>query len=203
MRMSSIVLVAMALQVPSAQDLAAIRTVSAETPEAVQIALAKSAGPPVSAGATIYVLGRQGYQKAQWGSNGFTCLVERPDLHTMAPECFDAAGTASTVRVLLFREEQRAKGVGEPELAAAVANGYQKGTFLAPSRPGIVYMLSEYNYLPDPDTKQVVHFPGHLMFYAPNLTAKDIGEGPGAPLETNPGKPDNLMVVVPAASHPH
>src|ERR1700733_5243061 len=57
MRMSSLMLVAMALQVPATQDLAAIRTINAETPQAVQIALAKAAGPPVSADATIYVLG--------------------------------------------------------------------------------------------------------------------------------------------------
>jgi hypothetical protein len=193
----------MVFQVPTAQDLAAVRTVSADTPQPIQIALARAAGPPVSANATIYVLGRRGYEKAQAGSNGFTCLIQRPDLKTMAPQCFDAAGAASTVRVFLFQEEERAKGVREPDIAAAVAEGYRKGTFVAPSRPGIVYMLSDYNYLPDPDTHEIVHFPGHLMFYAPYLTAKDIGDGPGAPFETNPGQADNLLVVVPAASHPH
>jgi len=121
----------------------------------------------------------------------------------MAPQCFDAAGTNSSVQVLIFIEEQRARGVREPEIAAAVEDGYRKGTFVAPGRPGIVYMLSDYNYLVDPETHEIVHFPGHLMFYAPYLTAKDIGSGPGAPYQTKPGKPDNLLVVVPAAAHPH
>jgi hypothetical protein len=203
MRMSSAVLVALTFQVPTTADLAAVRSVSADTPREVQVAIARAAGPPVSAEATIFILGRRGYEKAWTGSNGFTCLVQRPDLKTMAPQCFDAAGTASTVRAFFFREEERAKGVPESEITAAVAEGYRKGTFVAPARPGIVYMMSDYNYLPDPDTHKIVHFPGHLMFYAPNLTVKDIGDGAGAPYLTDPGQPDNLLVVIPAAAHPH
>jgi hypothetical protein len=64
-------------------------------------------------------------------------------------------------------------------------------------------MMSANNYLVDPESREIIHFPGHLMFYAPNLTAADVGDGPGAPLMTNPGHPDNMMVVVPASSHPH
>lgn len=203
MRIASVVLMGMVFQLPAAQDLAAVRTITAETPAAVQIAIARAAGPAVSANATIYVLGRHGYEQAQAGSNGFTCLIERTPRESMAPECFDATGTASIVRVVMFQEEERAKGVGEPEIAAAIAERYRKGTFLPPGRPGIVYMLSDYNNLVDPETQQKVHFPGHLMFYAPYLTVKDIGDGPGAPLMTNPGKPDNLLVVIPAASHQH
>ena len=36
------------------------------------------------------------------------------------------------------------------------------------------------------------------MFYAPYLTEKDLGSGPGAPYLTAPGDPANVMVVVPA-----
>ena len=199
----SAALVGFTLQVPTTGDRADVRSVSAETPREVQIAIARAAGPAVSADATIFILGRHGYEKALTGSNGFTCLVERPDLKTMAPQCFDAAGTASTVKVFLFREEERAKGVSDSEIKSAVAEGYRKGTFVAPARPGIVYMMSDYNYLPDPETRKTVHFPGHLMFYAPNLTAKEVGGGDGAPYLTDPGQPDNLLVVIPAAYHPH
>jgi hypothetical protein len=203
MRVLTFVLMSIALQVPTTQDLAAVRTVNARTPQAVQMAIARAAGPPVSASATILVLGPRGYEKAQSGSNGFTCLIERSPINTMAPQCFDAVGSDSTVRVFMFIEEQRARGVSEAEIAAAVEDGYHAGRFTAPSRPGIVYMLSDYNYLADPDTHEIVHFPGHLMFYAPYLTPKEIGAGPGAPQQTHPGKPDNLLVVVPATVHPH
>jgi hypothetical protein len=184
-------------------DLTQIHAISAETPVDVQIAIARAAGPPVSAKATIYVLGRSGYVKAVTGTNGFTCLIARDRPDTMAPECYDATGTVSSVPVTLFVEEERARGVAEPAIAAAVEARYQKGTFVAPAKPGIVYMLSANNYLIDPETNQLIHFPGHLMFYAPNFTAADVGEGPQAPLLTHAGHPDNLMVVIPASSHPH
>ena len=50
----------------------------------------------------------------------------------------------------------------------------------------------------DPDRQAVIHFPGHLMFYAPYATQKDVGAGPGAPFIVAPGTPHALMIVVPA-----
>jgi hypothetical protein len=113
------------------------------------------------------------------------------------PECYDAEGSATTLKVTRFIEAQRAKGVSEEEIEKQVAAGYKSGRFKAPRRPGIVYMLSPYNRVFDPNTKKIVRFPGHLMFYAPYLTAKDVGTGDGAPYLTAPGEPDNLMVVIP------
>jgi len=186
----------------SSPNLTDVRSITSKTPVDVQIALARSAVPPVGAAATVYVIGPHGYVRAVEGTNGFTCLVDRDRLDVLAPECFDAAG-APTLKVLFFVEEERAKGVKEADITAAVEDRYRSGVFGPPTRAGIVYMLSDYNYLLDPDTNQITHFPAHLMFYAPNLTAKDVGSGPGAPYLTHAGKPDNLMVVVPASSHPH
>jgi len=177
-----------------------IRTIDARTPAAVQIALAESAGPPVSAGAAIYVLGPKGYTRAREGTNGFTCLVSRERPDTLEPECFDAIGTASVVPVRLFIEEQRAAGIGEEQIKKTVEAGYRDGRFKAPAKPGLVYMLSAHNYVFDPDRKQIIHFPGHLMFYAPYATQKDVGSGPGAPYIVAPGTPHALMIVVPAAA---
>jgi hypothetical protein len=39
------------------------------------------------------------------------------------------------------------------------------------------------------------------MFYAPYATEKEVGSGPGAPYLDHPGKPDALMIVVPASNH--
>jgi hypothetical protein len=136
------------------------------------------------------------------GSNGFTCIITRDQPDTMSPECYDAAGTPS-VKVQLFIEEERAKGTKEADIASAVEDRYRRGIFGPPTRPGIVYMLSDYNFVVDPGTQKITHIPGHLMFYAPYLGVKDVGEGAGAPYLTNPGQPDNLMVVVPANAHPH
>jgi len=202
MRTSLIMALALTLQSQSSPNLANVRSITPQTPADVQIAIARAAGPPVSAAASIYVLGPHGYVMAVEGTNGFTCLITRDQPDTMAPECYDAAGGPS-LKVALFVEDERAKGVAEAEISAAVKDRYRTGVFGPPARPGVVYMLSDYNYLIDPDTHQLIHFPGHLMFYAPYLKASDVGSGPGAPLLTNPGKPDNLMVVVPAGSHPH
>src|SRR5262252_6880077 len=43
-----------------------------------EIALARSAAPPsISADAEVLVLGKQGYEPAVKGKNGFVCFVER------------------------------------------------------------------------------------------------------------------------------
>ena len=177
---------------------AGTRTVDANTPAAIQIALAESAGPPVGADAAIFVLGTNGYTKARDGRNGFTCLVSRERRDTLEPECFDVEGTATVVPVRMFVEQQRAAGTADSRIDALVEEGYKSGRFKAPSKPGLVYMLSDYNYVFDPERKAVIHFPGHLMFYAPYATPRDVGSGPGAPYIVAPGTPHALLIVVPA-----
>jgi hypothetical protein len=179
-----------------------LRKIDAKTPKEVQMAIALAAGPPVSAGAGVYVLGPHGYEKVRESSNGFNCVIERQRLDTMEPMCYDAQGTATNLQVTFFVEEERALGKRDGQILETITEGYKSGRFIAPSKPGLVYMLSDYNYTLNPATKQIEHFPAHLMFYAPKLTAKDVGQGPGAPLLTDPGQPDNLMVVAPDA-HVH
>jgi len=184
-------------------DPASVRRIDGSTPEDVQTALALSAGPPVSDKAAVYVLGPKGYRKTRQGTNGFSCLVTRQRVDTLEPECFDAEGSETTLKARLLVEEMRAQGKDEARIEAEVEDGYRSGRFVAPRRPGLVYMLSDSNYVFDPESRQVIHFPGHLMFYAPFLTPKDIGSGPGAPYLVNPGRPDALMIVVPAKrGHP-
>lgn len=186
-------------QPPDHEDLSAVRRIDAHTPLAIQVRLAQSAGPAVSAAATIYVLGEAGYTKVREGTNGFSCLVERQRVDTIEPECYDREGTATTLKVRLFVEEERAKRRTEAQITSDVGAAYKSGRFVAPRKPGLVYMMSEFNYVLDPGSGRVIHFPGHLMFYAPYATVDDVGVGPGAPFLVNPGRPDALMIVVPAA----
>lgn len=187
------------LQPVGHDDLSSVRRIDAHTSPAIQVRLAQSAGPAVSAAATIYVLGETGYTKVREGTNGFSCLVERQRVDTMEPECYDREGSATTLKVRLFVEEERAKGKTEAQITTDVGAAYKSGRFVAPSKPGLVYMMSEFNYVLDPDSGRVIHFPGHLMFYAPYATVEDLGAGPGAPFLVNAGRPDALMIVVPAA----
>jgi hypothetical protein len=188
----------------AATDLATLRSISARTPEEVQIRLAETAAPAeVATKASIYVLRARGYELARKGTNAFTCFVDRTRFDTLEPQCMDAEGLATTFQTRLFAEKQRAAGVAEEKIVAAIEDGYRSGRFKAPRRAGIIYMMSPYNYIFDESSKKVVHASPHLMFYAPGLQAKDIGSGAGAPFLSHPGAPDNLMIVVPGPAHAH
>ncbi|HJT18395.1 MAG TPA: hypothetical protein VJ853_13440 [Thermoanaerobaculia bacterium] len=185
-------------------DLSTLRAISAKTPEDVQIRLAETAAPPeVASKASIYVLRPNGYALARKGTNAFTCFVDRQHLDTLEPQCMDAEGTATRFLPRIFAEKQRAAGVPEKKIDAAIEEGYRSGQFKAPRRPGIIYMLSDYNYIFDDSSRKVVHVSPHLMFYAPGLRESDVGSGAGAPFLTHPGAPDNLMIVVPRPAHTH
>jgi len=183
------------------KNVTSVDQINGSSPRNLQTAMAKGAAPPeVSDAATIYVLDKSGYIAVQQGSNGFSCLIgrERPD--TVEPACFDAEGSATTLKTLLRTEELRAQGKSEDEIAQDIAEGYKTGRFQAPRKAGIVYMLSNSNRVFNPETKKVIPFPGHLMFYAPYATAKEIGSGEGAPYVVHPGQPDALMIVIPQRS---
>ena len=170
-------------------------------PREERIKLAESAAPPeISEKATIYLLERSGYVKVRDGTNGFTCIVERETPLTMEPECYDAEGSATTLLTRFYTEEQRAKGVGEAQITAAIEEGYKSGQFKAPRKAGIVYMMSEHNHVLRPDTHEIIHFSPHLMFYAPFVTEADIGSPPESrdmPFVVHAGQPDALIIVVP------
>ena len=179
----------------------------ASVPRDRQTQLALSAAPEeVSRDATVYVLGGRGLEKEREGTNGFTCLVERDfkskTLVSIAPKCYDAVGTEAFLPVDLLQEELRAKGKPEEQVSADIMAGYKSGRFKAPGKPGFLYMMSPENYLWDPLTQKSSNFPGHLMFYAPYATAKDIGYSQLrvglVPIIADPGQPDAMIVVVPA-----
>ena len=168
-------------------------------PRQDKIKLAESAAPhEVSADATVYVLERTGYVKARDGSNGFTCFVDRQTPLNSEPTCFDAEGAKTTLPTRVFVEEERAKGKTEEQIKSALDEGYKNGRFKAPSKPGIVYMMSDSVYILVEN--KMVHVPPHLMFYAPYATAKDIGSPPAAanmPHLIREGQPDAYIIVVP------
>ena len=190
------------------------RVYDASMPREQQIALAESAAPAeVSSKATVYVLGPRGYEKAREGTNGFSCFVGRhfvkPTETTIEPQCFDAEGSRTLLPVYLHGEELRTNGESEAEIKENIANGYKEGRYQYPSKPGFLYMMSSQNRLSAIPEHGTGIFPPHLMFYAPNMTPKDIGFDSSPQLErldylgmTHPGAGDNLIVVIPMASTP-
>src|ERR1700677_3558731 len=180
----------------------------ATVPRERQIALAESAAPAeVSSKATVYILGPKGDEKVREGTNGFSCFVGRhfvkPTDTSVEPAGFDADGSRTILLVYLRQEELRSSGKSEPEIKADVGTGYKEGRLKYPSKPGFLYMMSSENRLPS-SNGATASFPPHLMFYAPNMTTKDIGFESQPQLDylgmTHPGAGDNLIVVVPMAS---
>ena len=165
-----------------------------------RIQLAESAAPPeISGKATVYLLERSGYVKIREGTNGFSCFVDRQTPLNLEPTCFDAEGAATTLQSRIYVEEQRAKGKSEEQIASEVEERYGKGIFRPPQKPGIVYMMSEQGYLFNETANKLVPIPPHLMFYAPYITAKDIGSPPATvnmPRVIRDGRPDAYIVVL-------
>jgi hypothetical protein len=93
-----------------------------------EIALARSAAPPsISGDAEVLVLGKQGYETAVKGRNGFVCFVERswaasfddpefwnPKLR--APNCFNPPAVRSVLPQYLKRTEWVLAGVGKAQM---------------------------------------------------------------------------------------
>ena len=161
------------------EPLREVHLVDASTPRERQIELALSAAPTeVSSKAAVHVLGSKGYEKIREGTNGFSCLIERSFAGTTqtssAPACFDAEGSRTIMLTYLRREELRAQGKSEAEIKDDIAKGYKDGRFKAPG-PGFLYMMSNENYFYDSGSKESSFVPPHLMFYAPNKTAQDVG----------------------------
>ena len=170
-------------------------------PREEKIKLAVSAAPPeISGKATVYILERSGYVPVPLEATYQTTFVDRQSPLNLEPTCFDAEGSATTLKSRFLAEELRAKGKNEDEVKAAIEEGYKSGKFRAPQKPGIVYMMSDAGYLYVEQLNKMVHLPPHLMFYDPYATDKDIGTPPAAanmPHLIRSGQPDAVIIVIP------
>jgi hypothetical protein len=165
-----------------------------------EIALALEAAPaPLGAKAGVYVHDKAGYVKVRESQNGFVCLVDHRIPTAVEPQCLDAEGVKTFLPKYLLVASLRAAGKPEPEIRAAVKAAFKAGKLKAPGRPGIIYMMSPHNVVTIDEEKGVaVPFPGHLMFYAPNLTSADVGSDgtPASPVfVVDESTPHALMIV--------
>jgi hypothetical protein len=168
-----------------------------------EIALALSSCPAAVAGkAAVYVLEKSGYVKVRNSQNGFTAIVQHAMPTSSEPQCMDAEGARTLLPRMLKVAEWRAQGKSREEVDRLVADGFAKGLFQAPTKPGIDYMLSTENTVRD-DQGNVIPFPPHLMFYAPYLTNADIGSDgkfTSAVFVAGEGTPQAL-IIVPLSAH--
>jgi hypothetical protein len=166
-----------------------------------EIALALEAAPAtVSAKAGVYVHDKDGYTEARASRNGFVCLVDHRIPNAVEPQCMDAEGVKTFLPKYLLVASLRARGKPEPEIRQAVKAAFASGKLKAPERPGIIYMLSPHNVVTIDEGKGIaVPFPGHLMFYAPNMTSADVGSDgtPASPVFVVDEKTPHALMIVP------
>ncbi len=154
-------------------------------PRETEIALALSGGPEhLRAGASVYVYGAKGFEKAKDGTNGFTCLVNRDAFfygaENFKPTCWDAEGMNSYVPVMLRVGELLAGGKTLEEIRADITAGFKAGRYKRPARGGVAYMTAGDLRLDASGKVTTQAFPGHMMFYAPGVTTADLGTTPEA-----------------------
>ncbi len=165
-------------------------------PRDLEIQLALSALPPhLRDGATVYVLNPdKGFEVARKGTNGFHAFVARTGDDTfrgawpfteyrddiLYPISFDSAGANAQMRIFFDAAEMQAKGTPPGELKKIMQERFKKEYYKAPKRAGISYMLSPilrtYFNPEESDGVTTLNIP-HVMYYAPNVSNKDIGGG--------------------------
>ncbi|PLP58404.1 hypothetical protein CYK37_16030 [Mesorhizobium loti] len=165
-------------------------------PSDLEIQLALSALPPhLRDQATVYILNpAKGFELAHKGTNGFHAFVARTGDDSfkgdwpltkyrddiLYPISFDQAGVDAQMRVFFDAAKEQAKGTPSAELKKLIQDRYKSGTYKAPERAGVSYMLSPvlrtYTSPEENDNVATANFP-HVMYYAPDVSNHDIGGG--------------------------
>lgn len=191
--MSNKITLAMPLIVASLVGLSTRHGQATETtlepiPAQLETQFALSALPPALRDkATVYRLDpKKGYRLSRQGTSGVACLVERTvwewvdfrnDIYI--PLCYDAAGTKAHLKVIMDAATLRAQGKSPVAMKATIEKRYKNKTYKAPQNAGLSYMIAPVmRALGPPDMKLHTMSMPHLMFYAPNITNKDIGAVP-------------------------
>lgn len=178
-----------------------------------EVALARSAAPAsISDHARILVLGKQGYEVAVTGENGFVCLVVRswdmgfdnPEFwnpRIRSPQCFNAAGARSVLPHYLERTRWVLAGYSLARMRLLTQAARTAGKGMRPLPGSFCYMMSRQGYLNDAVAGP--WYP-HVMTFA--LGAKPAAWGAGLPdtpvaADDTAYKPVTIfMVIVPAWS---
>jgi hypothetical protein len=160
-----------------------------------EIQLARSAAPDsISRDATILVLGRQGYETAVEGNNGFVCIVERGWMETFdSPEfwnpkvrgadCLNPQAARSILPIVYLRTRMVIAGRSKAETVSAIKAAFENKQLPNLESGAMAYMMSKSAYLTDEGD----HNGPHLMFFTPVMDAKDWGAGAeGSPVVFTP-----------------
>jgi hypothetical protein len=160
-----------------------------------EILLARSSAPDsISRDATVLVLGRQGYETAVRGKNGFICMVERSWMEAFdspefwnpkvrGAECLNAQAARSILPIADLRTRRVLASHSKEEIVSALKAAFDKKQ-LPPLEDGaMAYMMSKSAYLFDAGD----HNGAHLMWFTALKDGKDWGAGAsGSPVVSGP-----------------
>jgi hypothetical protein len=172
---------------------------------AAEIALARSAAPEsISRDAEVMVLGRQGYETAVKGKNGFVCMVERSwtagidDPNFWNPKlrgaiCFNPAAVRSYVPITLKKTELILAGRSKAQMFETIKDAFDRKELPMQEPGALAYMLSKQSYLDD----KAGHWHPHLMFFVPQTDAVSWGADlPGSPILASIDPQDRMTVFL-------
>jgi len=158
-----------------------------------EIAFARTAAPPsISDHAKVLVLGKEGYETAVEGDNGFVCFVERSwtagfddavfwDPKIRAPNCFNAPAVRSVLPQYLKRTEWALAGATRQQMIEKMRAAFAKHQFKMPEAGSFSFMLSKQGNLGDPADGGP--WLPHVMLFVPHRQAKVWGAGlEGSPI---------------------
>jgi hypothetical protein len=174
-----------------------------------EIQLARSAAPEsISRDAEVMVLGRQGYESAVKGKNGFVCLVERswasplddpgfwnPKLR--GPICFNQPAVRSYLPHTIKKTEWVLAGRSNALMYGEIKSALARKEWPTPEIGAMCYMMSKQGYLSDRDG----HWHPHVMFFLPPSDPAAWGANlPGSPILAAEDVPGGLTIfMVPVA----
>src|SRR5215831_11033611 len=120
-----------------------------------EIQLARSAAPDsISRDATILVLGRQGYETAVEGKNGFVCMVDRAWMAAFDwPEfwnpkvrgagCLNPQAARSIVPIAFLRSRMVMAGRSKAEILSAIKAAFENRQLPKLENGAMCYMMSK------------------------------------------------------------
>src|SRR5215469_523679 len=169
-----------------------------------EIALARSAAPSsISDGAEVMLLGREGYETAVKGTNGFLCIVARSwaqnednaefwNPKMRAPHCFNAQAARSFAPIYLMKTRLVLAGKSKAEIAQAIATALDNRQLPALEPGAMAYMMSKQQYLNDRGKS----WHPHVMFYSPgDMTKNWAADDPNSPVMVNVDREDRVTVL--------
>ncbi len=154
-----------------------------------EILLARSAAPDsISSDATILVLGRQGYETAVRGKNGFVCMVERswmaqfdsPEFWNpkiRGAECLNRQAARSILPIADLRTRMVMAGHSKAEIVSALKAAFDNKQLPDLENGNMVFMMSKSAYLSAYLYDEGDHNGPHLMFFTALKDGKDWGAG--------------------------